>query len=167
MESPFRWCLEKATRLAQPIAAWNSTSGAANQRLDECPWEWEPLRSEKAQLGANLGGGDDILGEDLLDLDDLSETTLVRLTSVWFFPLVFGSYGLVAEKLLQMIDEKKADSLAGAAAVYTRALGLLGWIPLFPFLFLKGKSSVSVAFWGALVWAVLLTIFFEGIFPNL
>jgi hypothetical protein len=118
----------------------------------------------KASIAAGAGVAVFLYG---VIFDDLSETTLVRLTPTWFFPLVFGFYGLLAEKLFRLIREGKADNLAAAVSLWTRAIGVSSLIPLFPFLFLKGKNSVTVAFWGAAVWAVLLSMFFELIFPML
>ena len=103
----------------------------------------------------------------LVAFDSLSETTLVSLTSVWVFPLVFGIYGFLAEKFVKMIDAGRADSLRTATLVWTRVTGFLGLILLLPFLFTKSRSPLLVAIVGSLFWAVLLFIFFQVVFPML
>ncbi len=92
----------------------------------------------------------------------------MRLTPVWVFPLVFGIYGLVAEKLKRFIDEGRAETLGEAVKIWTIATGIIGLSLLFPFLFVKSRSSVVVSLVASLFWSVLLlVIFFEAIFPLL
>lgn len=99
--------------------------------------------------------------------DDLSEEQLVQLSAVWVLPVVFGVYGYVAERLLQLVDADDGVSLAQATLIWTRALPVIGAVLLLPFLFAKGRTAVSIAFWGTLFWALLLVGFFVWIFPLL
>lgn len=103
----------------------------------------------------------------LVAFDSLSEDTLVSLTSVWVFPLVFGIYGFLAEKFLKWIEAGKVDNLRMATLLWARMTGLVGVVLLLPFLFTKSKNPLLVAVVGSLFWALLLFIFFEAIFPML
>lgn len=132
----------------------------------------EPEASEslglKALFGACIAAGFAIAFVIYFILfDDLDETTLVRLTPAWVFPLAFGIYGFVAEKLKRLLAAGRADSLSGAVRIWASATGFVGLILLFPFLFVKTKSSLVVSLVASLFWAVLLVIFFEAIFPLL
>lgn len=105
-----------------------------------------------------------------ITFDDLSETELITLIPYWFLPLIFGIYGFVAEKLNTMVSEGKAVSTTTATFVLCRMfgfLGLLGFIPLFPLFFVKGKNSFIIALFGTLVWSVLMALFIFAIFPML
>jgi len=99
--------------------------------------------------------------------DDLSEEKLVRLSALWVLPVVFGVYGFVAERILKLVDEGDAQSIAQATLIWTRALPIIGAVLLLPFLFVKGSSSIGIALRASLFWAVLLVGFFALIFPLL
>lgn len=99
--------------------------------------------------------------------DEMSETALVRITPLWFFPLVFGLYGLLAEKALCMVAEGRATDLSSAVQTWVRALGLIGLVIAAPFAFLRSGRPMRVAASAAALWALLLIVFFEGVFPNL
>ena len=109
-----------------------------------------------------------------LAFDRLSETTLVRLTPIWFFLIVFGIYGYVAEKLLASVYSGESASVPAALGKWLKQtisqhplFGLLAALLLFPFLLTKARSSLLAALLGSLVWGVLLLIFFEFVFPAL
>lgn len=103
-----------------------------------------------------------------LKFDSFSETTLVQITPLWFLPLIFGISGLVAEKLIAIIDNHEATNLRQALLMWIGYFfGFFGFILLFPFLFLKEKNSLTVALWATFTWGILLGIFFFGIFPIL
>jgi len=100
--------------------------------------------------------------------DDLSETQLVNLTPAWVFPLVFGVYGFIARHLIRLVQDGQAETLRDAVYLWTRAFGALGLIPMFPFLMVaKWQHSLATAFLAALVWAILLVLFFAVVFPAL
>lgn len=107
----------------------------------------------------------------VIAFNHLSETTLVRLTPTWVFPLVFGIYGLVAEHLLPVIEAGKARDYAQAVREWAPSFD--NWAPLIlllllPFLILgKWRSSLVVSLAASLFWALLLVVFFEVVFPKL
>ena len=100
--------------------------------------------------------------------DDLSETQLVNFTPVWVFSLVFGIYGLIARHLVRLVQQGRAETLRDAVYLWTRTTGVVGLIPMLPFLFVaKWQHSLVTSFLGAFVWALLLAFFFSAIFPHL
>ena len=100
--------------------------------------------------------------------DDLSETQLVNLTPAWMFPVVFGIYGFIAQQLIRLVQNGQAETLREAVYVWTRAFGALGLIPMLPFLMVaRWQHSLATAFLAALVWAILLAVFFSAVFPHL
>lgn len=99
--------------------------------------------------------------------DSFSETVLVQVTPLWFFLLIFGIYGFVAEKINKNMREGKSDSLPKAASTVINSIPLVGPIFMFPLYFVRGKNSVVVALLGSLIWGVLLFIFFQFVFPQL
>lgn len=103
-----------------------------------------------------------------LKFDNFSETALVQITPLWFLPLIFGINGLVAEKLIELVNSGEAPHFRRALLMWIGYFfGFLGFIPLFPFLFIKGKSSLGVALWATAIWGMFLGIFLFGIFPIL
>jgi len=106
--------------------------------------------------------------------DRLSETTLVRLTPLWFFLIVFGIYGYVAEKLLAAVYAGESADVPAALGKWLRQtisrhplFGIFAAVLLFPFLLIKAKSSLPVAFIGSMLWGILLLLFFVFAFPAL
>lgn len=106
--------------------------------------------------------------------DSLSETALVRLTPVWFFSIIMGMYGYKAEVLINDIVSGKASTFNEAYRNWLKRLAttnilasFLVSILFFTFPFFKKITPLQTALTGALVWGVLLLIFFEGIFPGL
>ena len=99
--------------------------------------------------------------------DDLSEEQLVQVTALWALPVVFGLYGFVADKLLQLVEEGDDLSIARAALIWTSALPFIGIVLLLPFLFVRGRNALVIAFLATLFWAALLVGFFAVIFPLL
>ena len=104
--------------------------------------------------------------------DDFSETELVRITPLWFFAITFGTYGYVAEKMLDRVAAGREPNIA-AAYVNWRAenfkahpmTAMLLSLLLITFTYVKTTSSLLTAFLGSAAWGVLLWIFFTGIFP--
>ncbi len=108
----------------------------------------------------------------LLNFDSFSETVLIRITPLWFFPIVFGYYGFVSQRMAAKLEkshfENVADLLFSVIQGSTGKIGKL--ISLFvhaPFIIIKSKRPILVALGGSIIWAILLIIFFEVIFPML
>jgi hypothetical protein len=99
--------------------------------------------------------------------DDLSESELVTITPLWFFPIVFGVYGLIAQRLISRMAQGRASGLAEAARLSGGTFGLAVLLGLFPFLFLRWRSPLLITAVAALFWAVLLFFFFAVVFPAL
>ena len=51
----------------------------------------------------------------LVFFDSLSEEDLIAITPFWAFPIAFGFYGYVSQRLIRYLDEGKASSVYGAA----------------------------------------------------
>ncbi len=109
----------------------------------------------------------------LLHFDDFSETALVQLTPLWFFFLVLGYYGLVAERMLVREDATLGEVVANSLfdMIKDAAPGPVGKlfavIVHLPFLVVRSRRSWVVAVAGAAMWAVALWAFFTLIFPSL
>ncbi len=103
----------------------------------------------------------------VIDFNRWSETQLVNFTPAWFFPIVFGFYGFVSQKLIGYIEAGKASTLTDAAKILSNAAGYWSLLVMFPFLALKWRSSVLVTLVGSLFWALLLWVFFAAIFQKL
>jgi hypothetical protein len=127
----------------------------------------EPVALTALYLTGLTGG---LTGAGLIYLvmfDDFSESELVTITPLWFFPLVFGLYGLVSQRLLRRIATGRAATLGEAARMSIDVAGHWAALVLFPFLVLKWRSSLLVSLAAAVFWAVLLWLFFELLFPAL
>lgn len=106
--------------------------------------------------------------------DAISERVLVRISPLWFMPIIFGLYGYRAESLLDMIARGEAEDFREAYSKWSlkylrenpipaMAAGLIFLtIPWF-----RWKKPLMVALTGTVFWGVLLIVFFEGIFPSL
>jgi hypothetical protein len=109
----------------------------------------------------------------LVRFDDFSETLLIKLTPVWFFFLVLGYYGLVAERMLVRSAPSRGEAVAESLfeMIKSTAPGPVGKlfasIVHLPFLLVRSRRSWVVAVAGAGVWAVALFVFFQIIFPTL
>lgn len=103
----------------------------------------------------------------LVKFDEFSESELVTITPVWFFPVVFGLYGFVSQRLLRRIAAGRAGTLTEAARLSIDVAGHWAALALFPFLVLRWRSSLLVSLAAALFWAVLLWLFFALLFPTL
>jgi len=111
-----------------------------------------------------------LLDTYLLEFDNLSETTLVRMTPLWFFPIIFGYYGFMSHWILakpgKSLFENLGDFFLLSLQRY-RALGLIYFIIHAPLVFTKKQKPILAALGGSLIWALLLATFFEVIFPML
>ncbi|GHF50529.1 hypothetical protein GCM10018783_18920 [Streptomyces griseosporeus] len=102
----------------------------------------------------------------LVSFDEFSEEELVTVTPLWFFPVVFGLYGLVSQRLLRRAaDGHGTDGRLTRATV--RVAGPVAGLMLLPFLAVKWRSSLMVSLVAAVVWALLLWLFFAVVFPSL
>ena len=127
----------------------------------------EPIALTALYVTALLGG---LLGAGIVYLvmfDEFDESELVTITPLWFFPVVFGFYGLVSQRLLRRIASGRAATLGEAARISIGVAGPLAGLVLFPFLVLKWRSSLLVSAAAAVFWAVLLWLFFAAVFPAL
>ncbi|KUN80123.1 hypothetical protein [Streptomyces griseoruber] len=103
----------------------------------------------------------------LVAFDDFSESELVSVTPLWFFPIVLGLYGFVSQRLLRRMATGGARTLHEAARMSIDVAGHWAALVLFPFLVLRWRSSLLVSLAAAVFWAVLLWLFFALVFPSL
>ena len=108
----------------------------------------------------------------LMAFDEFSEAMLVRITPLWFFPIVFGYYGFVADRMARQLPESHFDRVANLLlSIITETQGglgkLFGLIVHAPFIIIKSKRPMLVALGGAAIWAIMLLVFFTFIFPTL
>jgi hypothetical protein len=103
--------------------------------------------------------------------DSLSETALVRITPFWFFPTVFGYYGLVAQRMEAQLQISHLDTVSDQLLSVIRETGFLGQVFAFlihaPFLLVRSRQPWVTALVGSLIWAIALTLFFGLVFPSL
>ena len=83
------------------------------------------------------------------------------------FLLMFGSYGLIGERLLKKLKRQNSGSLEIEASYYIRKKGFIGKFFLFPFIHIKSRYSIVIAFFGSLVWMIILMIIYFGIIVKL
>ncbi len=103
----------------------------------------------------------------LVFFDSLSEEELVTITPFWAFPIAFGFYGYVSQRLIRYLDEGKARSVYEAARFVVDHAGTWSILPLLPFLALRWRSSLLVTLVASAVLAGFLWVFFSLIFPAL
>jgi len=106
--------------------------------------------------------------------DNFSETELVQFTPIWYFSIVLGLYGYKAEDLVNDIVSGKAENFRMAYLNWTKELyetnilmGLIISFLFFPFPMFKKITPFLTALTGALIWGILLAVFFSAIFPEL
>ena len=102
------------------------------------------------------------------DFDSYSETKLISMTPLWMFPLVFGIYGFVAQKLLSHNNQNEGINriLMKKSASYKFIFPLFPLVFL-PFFFIKSRRPIIVALIGSALWVVIMIFFFAVIFPAL
>jgi hypothetical protein len=71
-----------------------------------------------------------LVGACLVRFGSMSETDLLEPGLVWLLPLVFGVYGLAAEKAIALVECGEAKTLAVATPVLVRATRSRGLVPL-------------------------------------
>ena len=80
------------------------------------------------------------------------------------FLLLFGIYGLIGIRLCKTIcNQKNVPNNEIEVSYYIRKKGLLGKLFLFPFIHIKSRYSLVIAFLGSLVWIVILMVIYFGI----
>jgi hypothetical protein len=99
--------------------------------------------------------------------DSLSEEALVTITPFWAFPIAFGFYGYVSQRLIRYLDQGKARSVYEAARFVVDHAGTWSILPLLPFLALRWRSSLLVTVVASAALAGFLWVFFSLIFPGL
>ncbi len=117
-----------------------------------------------------LGGGAAVVIYTVL-FGSLSETQLVQYTPYWLFPIVFGYYGLVAQRMEARLPTTRLDNVSDQLLNVIKESGPIGQAFAFlvhaPFLLVKSRTPWVVAFVGSVIWAIALTVFFSAIFPEL
>jgi len=108
----------------------------------------------------------------LINFDNFSEEMLMLITPLWFFPIIFGYYGFVSQRMAAKLEKSHFENVADLLfSIIQESSGTAGkLISLFvhaPFIIIKSKKPVLVALGGSIIWAVLLVVFFAFIFPTL
>lgn len=127
----------------------------------------EPITLTALYVTALIGG---VMAAGLIYgvmFDEFSESELVSCTPLWFFPIVFGLYGFISQRLLRRMASGRAQSLHEAARMSIDVAGHWAALFLFPFLVLRWRSSLLVSIAAAVFWAALLWLFFTAVFPTL
>lgn len=104
--------------------------------------------------------------------DDLSETQLVWAAPYWIFPLVFGYYGLIAQRMEARLQTSHLGTVSEQLLTAIKDIGgtpgqAFAFLVHAPFLLVKNDRPWIVAFVGSLIWAIALVIFFNTIWTTL
>ena len=108
--------------------------------------------------------------------DDFSETELGRLSYLWVAALVFGTHGLIASELNEIVASGQAATVGEAFEVRKKMedrsfLSKMASVMMPSFRLLTAASDRKRPFFSAVLAAVLwtagLAFFFEAIFPFL
>ncbi|MGB7988104.1 MAG: hypothetical protein WCF44_01825 [Candidatus Methylophosphatis roskildensis] len=88
------------------------------------------------------------------------------------FPLVFGYYGFVAQRMARRLPashfETVADLLFSLIKDTQGSIGkAVGLVLHAPFIIVRSRRPMLVALGGAAIWAVALWVFFSFVFPSL
>ncbi|MGD8769922.1 MAG: hypothetical protein PVJ06_07740 [Desulfobacterales bacterium] len=106
----------------------------------------------------------------IFKFDSLSEEKLVLYTPVWLLLFIFGSYGLLSSKLMKQVKEGKYQNTREALVQSSKSFGIFGplrQILFFPLFFLNLKNTFLLAMVSTLIWAAVMVLFFQFIFPEL
>ena len=106
----------------------------------------------------------------IFKFDSLSEEKLVLYTPVWLLLFIFGIYGLLSSKLMKLVNEGKYQNTREALVQSSKSFGIFGplrQIFFFPLIFLNLKNTFLIAIVSTLIWAAILVLFFQFIFPEL
>lgn len=100
----------------------------------------------------------------LVVFNDITEFQLLVYSLFSLFLIVFGSYGLYAEKLWKTFRAKgKTENLCVEANYHIRNMGFFGRVFLFPFLKIKSSNSFIVSFLGAIAWIIIISILLKAL----
>ena len=108
--------------------------------------------------------------------DDFSETALVRLSYLWIAALVFGTHGLIASELSEIVASGQAATIKEAFEVRKKMegrsfLSKMASVMMPSFLLLTAAGDHKRPFFSAVLatvlWIAGLVFFFEAIFPSL
>jgi predicted MFS family arabinose efflux permease len=102
--------------------------------------------------------------------DSLSEEKLITLSPVWLLLFIFGTHGFIATKLMEKVNQKKFKNMREALVGSSRSYGIFGpfrQIFFFPIILFNIKNCFLLAVLSMLIWAGLLVLFFQFIFPEL
>ena len=106
----------------------------------------------------------------IFNFDSLSEEKLVLYTPIWLLLFIFGIYGLQSSKLMKQVNEGKYQNTREALVQSSKSFGIFGplrQIFFFPLIFLNLKNTFQLAIVSTLIWAAILVLFFQFIFPEL
>lgn len=108
-----------------------------------------------------------LLGHTLfLVKDDLNDLQMTVRSMVALFLVLFGSYGLYAERLWKHFKSLgKTENFCVEANYYVRKKGFFGRVFLFPFIKVNSSNSFVVAFLGALTWVVIISFLIKAFAP--
>jgi hypothetical protein len=163
---------------------------AVNIGAENCPYcgthysshsnnSWNPAKNKKIRkigiyplfIGFGIITAIAVYG---LYFDNFSEYELINITPIWYFALVFGLYGYKAESLMMRVVHDEADDFRDAFKKWLKDLSKTSPILFFtaalfyfPLPLCNRMSPLMTAATGALIWGVLLAVFFQGIFPHL
>lgn len=110
-----------------------------------------------------------ILAVDIyfIEFDSYKESTLMYLTPVWIFFLLFGIFGLILQKQLKICKGKDGIDFSTGMGYWVSKQGYFGRLFLFPYKHLKFKSLFLMAFLGALIWTFCVFLFIAILFSKL
>lgn len=95
----------------------------------------------------------------LIEFENITEFMVAVYTALGLFLVIFGAYGLYAEKLWKRFRAQgKTENLCVEANYHVQKLGFLGRVFLFPFMKVKSSNSFVIAFLGALAWIIIFGI---------
>lgn len=97
--------------------------------------------------------------------EEITEFQLLVYSLVSLFFLIFGAYGIYAEKLWKKFRANgKTENLCVEANYYIRKKGFFSRVFLFPFMKIKSSNSVVVSLLGAIAWVIIISILLKAIF---
>ena len=99
--------------------------------------------------------------------NEITEFEVLMYALLAMFLLIFGAYGLYAEKLWKkFIRQGKTENLCVEANYHVRKMGILGKVFLFPFIKIKSSNSIIIALLGAIAWVIIVLIIFRALFSS-
>ncbi|MFK8013643.1 MAG: hypothetical protein AB8B80_16510 [Marinicellaceae bacterium] len=106
----------------------------------------------------------------VFDIEVYSNFMLIRGTLLWFIPVIFGYFGLIAQWLHANFVERSFRTPQDLFVSQSKQLPVV----IRPFLnavhiplFIPNKTPIFIAIAGSFIWAIWIMIFFVIIFPIL